>query len=447
MSDLVRAGRRTSFATSFASGLAGQLAALVLSIPASVIVARFLGPEGKGSVDLVMLVASLASLVGGLSLSAAGPYLAGRDRYPMPELYASLGGLWLALAAVITILFAAAYWTGFAAWAAPGLPPELMLVAMLLIVLGVGRQILGSLVLGLQDFIGYNAIGVVQAAIQLAAVAVLVAALEGGTHGAITAGVLAQGGSLVAVIVVLTHRAGWPGRFSLAPIREAIPFALKSHVGNLVQALNYRLDVLLIAAIRDLEQVALYTIAVGLAELLWYVGGASALVVFPRTAASPEEAHALTPIVFRFTALLTLIGAVGLALVAGPLILAVYGDAFEGSIVPLLILLPAAVVHGAAKVLGADLLGRGHPEYNTMAAILTLGVTVVFDLLLIGPYGASGAAAACIVAYWVSFAYTLLAYRHVTGIPIGELLRPRASDLSSALATLGRMVPSRAPKV
>lgn len=59
--------------------------------------------------------------------------------------------------------------------------------------------------------------------------------------------------------------------------------------------------------------VGLYSIAVAIAELLWYVPQAVATILFPRTAATgAEKAKLFTPKVCRNTFLITLVAALGL---------------------------------------------------------------------------------------------------------------------------------------
>jgi O-antigen/teichoic acid export membrane protein len=142
--------------------------------------------------------------------------------------------------------------------------------------------------------------------------------------------------------------------------------------------------------------------------MLFFLPDAVGFVIFPKSAGtSAREMNTFTPRVFKYVLALTVIGAVFLAIVAKPLIPLVFSDAFTPSYVPMLVLLPGAVLLGAAKVLTNEIAGRGHPGYNSRTAGFCLVIPVAADLLLIPRHGASGAAAASTLAYTASFLLAL----------------------------------------
>ncbi len=125
-------------------------------------------------------------------------------------------------------------------------------------------------------------------------------------------------------------------------------------------------------------------------------------------------------------------------MVGRPFISLAYGSRFLDSVVPFLILLPGVVCLGAAKVLSADLNGRGLPQYNALGALLSLVVTLGLDLVLIPRAGASGAAIASSAAYVASLIYTVAVYGRVTGLKFRSLVRFEPSDFRALRDTLAR---------
>ena len=69
------------------------------------------------------------------------------------------------------------------------------------------------------------------------------------------------------------------------------------------------------------------------------------------------------------------------------------------ALIPLWLLLPGIVFMAAAKVISSYLSGIGKPIYTTYIAAGAVIVTVILDLLLIPPYGISGAAIASSITY------------------------------------------------
>ena len=152
----------------------------------------------------------------------------------------------------------------------------------------------------------------------------------------------------------------------------------------------------------------LYSVSVRLAELLWYLPNAVGFAIFPKVAATgADKMNAFTPRVFRMTLGLTVLGALGLALLGKPIIQLVYSSVFESAYVPMLVLLPGVVLLGGAKVLTNEMAGRGYPLYNSVNTSLTLMVTVLLDWVLIPRFGIIGAALASTIAYITMFVMTI----------------------------------------
>ena len=191
-------------------------------------------------------------------------------------------------------------------------------------------------------------------------------------------------------------------------MRSTLAFGLKGHVGNVIQFFNYRLDMFIVNYFLGPAGAGLYSVSVRLAELLWYLPNAVGFAIFPKVAATGAEImNTFTPRVFRMTLGLTVLGALGLALLGKPIIQLVYSSVFEGAYVPMLVLLPGVVLLGGAKVLTNEMAGRGYPLYNSVNTSLTLMVTVLLDWVLIPRFGIIGAALASTIAYITMFVMTI----------------------------------------
>ncbi len=221
-------------------------------------------------------------------------------------------------------------------------------------------------------------------------------------------------------------------------------FGVQGQLGNLVQLLNYRLDSYLVLVFVNAAGVGLYAIGVSLSEGLWLISNAVAIVLVPKlTAAGADYAAETTPLVCRNMVLITALGAGVAAALSSLFIPLFFGKAFDGAIVPFLWLLPGTVALAGAKILSAYVFSRGRPLINTWIAVATLAVTLVADLALIPAFEVAGAAIASSLAYGVSLALTAVAYRRLSGGSIAEALLPRLSDQSfyaDGLRSLARRV-------
>lgn len=399
-------GGRSSFRSKVATTLLVQFGGLALAVVQGAIVARWLGPAGKGVLTIVLLVPALLGMFLNPGLAPSYTYLIASRRTSVH----GLGGHALVFAAVAGVLAYALVGIGSILGVTqrllPGVPAGTLLLALVGVPVTLFGGQLGAILLGQERIHRMNLIALAGAAAALAFTTVTLVVLRWGVPGAVAATV--GSGILMTVLYWRAARLGRGGLrlcldFSL--LRPMFSYGIRAHVGNLMQFFNYRLDSLILNYIVGPAAVGIYAVSVRLAELVWLVPGAVGTVIFPRAAArTPEEMNRFTPRVFRWTLAFALIAGAGIMLLGRIAIKLVYSAAFLDAYAPLLLLLPGTILLGGAKVLTNDLAGRGRPQYNAIASGVALVLTVHLDLLLIPSHGAAGAAVASSVSYAASFA-------------------------------------------
>lgn len=165
----------------------------------------------------------------------------------------------------------------------------------------------------------------------------------------------------------------------------------------------------------------------------------------PRLASARQESTATTAVACRLTLPITLLGAVVLAVTAGPLLRVLYGPLFAPSLQPLWLLLPGVVALSVVKILSADFGARNRPGIVSMVSWISLGATIALDVLLIPGFAASGAAVASSAAYTLSTIVAVAFYGRLTGTPAADLLVPRRSDSGLLLGSLRRLAGRTVP--
>jgi O-antigen/teichoic acid export membrane protein len=428
---------------------AGTVVNAAVSFTIAVLLARALGPEGRGVTSLYQSAVNVGFMVLSLGLGAAAVYfVARRDLTPRKALEVGLSLTLLAAAAsalgvlATYLLFGdrladedVPYWL-----AAVAVPAAVQFRSVEAVLQAQGR------------FAAFNAMGLslgLTALVSLAAVE-----LTSGLDVSRTVVVWSFAFVPPALLgYVLAGRDAWPRRLAgLRTLRQVAGFGMQGQVSNLVQLLNYRLDSYLVLIFVGASGVGLYAIGVQLSEGLWFIANSVSLVLLTNLTAGDEEYGArTTPIVCRGTLLVSGLAALGAAGVAPFFIPAVFGEAFEGAVLPFILLLPGAVALAGTKVLASYVFSRGRPLVNGGIAAAALAVAVGADLALIPVWEVEGAAIGATLGYLVSLALTAIAYRRLSGGSLAEALLPRISDLSlyhheaKALAArlpfLGRPVP------
>jgi len=394
-----------AFSQNVTSTFLVQILCLFLSIANAAIIARWLGPEGKGTLALILLVPGMLALFLSGGIGVANVYFAGSRRLDVPSLTANSVGF----AIVATILgigvVGGLLITGWLETLVPGVPIWLVIIAMLGLPAGLLGGYLSTILQGLQHIVTVNLVNLAKAALTLVLTLLLVIGFQLSLLGALVAS-LGAGAATVMVTGALLRREGatFTPLWDLSVMRPTFSFGLRGHIGNMLQFFNYRLDVFIVNYFLGPASVGIYIVSVMVTELLWYLPNAVGFVIFPKAAATrPEALNAFTPRVFRITLGLTALGALGLAVIGKPLIQVIFSSAFISAYVPMLVLLPGVILLGGAKVLTNEIAGRGYPHYNSVNSGLALVLTVVLDLILIPRHGIVGAAVASSVAYAVIF--------------------------------------------
>jgi O-antigen/teichoic acid export membrane protein len=393
-----------------------QIGGLAFSIITAAIVARWLGPEGKGTLALALLVPGTLSIILNAGIGAANVYFAGSRKLNVPAL--TENSLKVAIFSTLVGIFIVAILipSGGLNKLIPGVRLWLILVAMIGLPMGLLNGYLSAILQGLQRIVTVNMINLFQNLLILVLTVLFVVVFAMGLPGALVSYVGSGSLTLVLLIRVLRREGGvFRFRWNLSGMRPVLSFGLKGHIGNIFQFFNYRLDTFFLNYFLGAGGVGIYSVSVGLAELLWNFPHAVGFVIFPKAAASnPETMKVFASRVFRITLIVTTFGAIGLVAVGKPVITLLYSSAFVDAYTPMLILLPGVILLGGAKVLTNELAGWGYPHYNSLNAGVAFILTVILNLTLVPRYGILGAALASSMSYTAIFFMALGFYLTVT---------------------------------
>src|SRR6266478_3553816 len=412
---------------------ASRVAVFILSLVAGVILARALGPTGRGIYALALLVPSVLVLVANLGVGNALIYYLARRAYDVEKMIGQLISLALLLGVAATIVLVA-FTALFGRVALPGVPLNLVLIAGAAIPLGLFFYFCLSFTQGMQAFVAFNSLYLVNAG---ALVVFLLGLLV--VPGSVTVAVVAWSLSWVPTALLgifwLSRYGRLNIRFDRGLSRSLLRFGIVGYLAFITNYLNFRLDTFLVNIFKNATQVGYYAVAVSLAETIWYVSTSAATVLAPRVAAGEtQESDDTTARVSRTVFVVSLAAAILLGLTAPLIIRILFGAGFAPSVAAVWLLLPGVVTLSVARVLSSYLLGRNRHQVDLVASLAGLVVTLALDLLLIPRYGFPGAAAASSVAYTATLAVNLTWVIRNSTLSARDLLVPRPSDFLSVVS-------------
>ncbi len=400
-----------------------------LAFASSALVARALGPGGRGAYALFIVSTSLGQMLLGFGFGSAALYFLNKRELSLRQLVSAIHVVVLAspvvtaigVALVVPFGGADLLGGGLSAWLLVPAVPALIWVAALSVTLQAQRR-----------FWEMGLVTVAQPALMLVLVSIAY------TAGDPTATMIVWFwiATNTAAGAVALWRIGFSNvdlaqvvRPRLAVLRRLARFGVQGETGNVLQLMNYRLDQYVVRGFVSVAGVGIYAVGVSMTEAVWLLANSVALVLLPTLTGAPdEEVRRVTPVAVRNTLLVAGLGSLALAAVAPVIIPMFFGHAYDDSVQALWWLLPGTVALTGSKVVTSYIFSRGKPIVNTMITGASLAVTLGALFALVPAYGVNGAAAASSLAYGAHFCAALVAYRLISGQSPWALLLPRRSD-------------------
>jgi O-antigen/teichoic acid export membrane protein/ubiquinone/menaquinone biosynthesis C-methylase UbiE len=412
--------------TTFAS----RVVIMMLALASSVILARFLGPDGRGLFALVLLLPECARTLGLLGFEQSNVVYAGlqpNNRHILvwhSVLIAATVGISVGVAGIL-----------FISLGAPGFPSLLRgprwiyWIPFSVMPFALASDYLGSILRGMNRIFVINVLDVGTKIGSLVLVLGLVGWLRLEVPGAVWADFITQVAYLVITVCLLAYGDTLgPLGFDRALFSRSTRFALPAHCSTVLSYLNYRVDQFFIAAWLPPEQLGFYVIAVGLAERLWVPTGAIATALLPHLTNSAERDPALPAILARHVMIWVGLACFLVFVLADVMVEILYSSAFASAADALRWLLPGIFSLSVGRVLVAELLAREKPRYMVWGSGVSTLINIAGNFLLVPRMGITGSAIASSVSYSLLALVLIRYYLRETGLPYSALL-PRPNDL------------------
>jgi O-antigen/teichoic acid export membrane protein len=395
---------------------------LATNLATGIIVARALGPSGRGEIAAILLLVQLAGWFFSLGATEAIAFRQSKR----PDDGGRLLGTWLAFMVplgILALVVGEALVSTLLAAQADAVQDSARLY-LLLVVPVLLQAVLNGLLLGDHDFLFYNVVRLLSPL----AIAIAYVVLWATDSLTVDAALIVNGAATILALVLLAlrclQRVGL-ARPDFALVRETGWYGARAHGGSMAGLVNARLDLLIIPAILGATSVGLYSVATNVVGVIGTLTGSVALIALP--IAARQEGTVRTVVrTLHATLLIGLAIAIPLVLLADIALELVYGAAFEDAATALRILLPGEVLDAAAMVLWAGLLAADRPFLSSVAAAPAAILTIGGLLLFLESGGIEAAAIVTTCSHTIVFVLSLFLYRYATGMRWPDYLRPPA---------------------
>jgi enterobacterial common antigen flippase len=403
-----RGGLKRDAAVAIATGLAIQ-AVLILT---GTLVARMLGPDGRGYLAALILWPWVITLFGNLGVPSALTYAIARD--PSSSRTLARWGLHFALPQALILTALQALWllvilhgdpadVRTAGWLTLAMVPALL-----------AQQYGLGLLQGHLRLLLFNSLRILPWALYALGVTVLFAAGKDAIVPIIAvllAAFLVSGAICLVEGLRLSRGEASPS----VNRRFLVSFGVRG-LGTSFAAVNvFRPDQVVLALFLSPSALGLYVVGLAFTNLPYFVAKSVGLITFPWVASRSEKADARRTMwtLLWLTTGLGVVFAAALCASAQWLIRFFFGNEFSEAVTVTYIVLPGMVLLSARRVLAEGLKGRGYPLAGTLGELLSLAWAAVALAVFVPLWGIYGAAVALSSSYVVSLLLLLaLAARH-----------------------------------
>jgi len=401
---------------------------VVSALVLTVIIARILGPDGRGVYFLAVLSGTFVALIGEFGSSAAAITFASNRDDALPRLHGAMVGICAASGVIAFVILVG----GEKLWTAtilPGLTTEILVLVAATTPVLVYIQISSALLAGLGR-VPLLALVRTISALVAPGVSLLLLWWHSTPFFAVLAWTVVSIASACAMGVLAVRAGAGLQSAARADVRRVLGFGLKAQVGTLAHYGFLRLDVLFISGFLGTVSVGYYSLASQLAERLTLATSAlyNASAAQIGGSARPVAAK-LTTRVVRLTLLVLLPVTVLVGVLGTFMIPLLYGDEFRASVTPFILLLPGVLCLAVWYIVGLFLIANfKRPGLTTRIQLVGLVASVPLYLIVVNLFEMNGAAAASSAIYLFIALLGCLSFRRITGLPLSSFL-PRPADL------------------
>lgn len=379
-----------------------RIAIMALALASTVIISRFLGPQGRGYYAVALATGALGVQFATLGMHTANGYFAAKQPEALPQLMGN------ALLVSLGVGISVAGGLGWALQTHPrllGIHGMTLVLGVLWIPIGLAYMLLQSLLLGTQDIRGYNLAEIGSKVIGIALLGIFILTRRASVNAFLIAALLGLSAACLWEGLRLKCQFDGPPRASLTAFMGGMSYAFKAYWAATFCFLVLRADLFMVQHMLGAEQAGYYSIAATMADYVSIFASVVGTILFPKLSSLNDirRKYDLTKRATIGTGLV-LIPFLGIAsLFAKSVVRLLFGAAFLPASLSFVSLMPGMLFLGIHAVSVQFLNSIGYPK--SIVIIWGFGslFNVVVNLWAIPRFGIVGASVVSSISYFLVF--------------------------------------------
>lgn len=388
--------------------------------------ARLLGPEGKGTLTALFIVPNIVVSMADLGIRQSSAYFIGRKIYKVQDVISSSMLLWI-LTSILSVIIVLLYYTSSLT---TDYNLSLIFIGLAIIPVKILVSYFNGIIQGQLKIGNINVKVLLSFLVNLLGVILLVGIFNLGVVGAALVSLFVALSSLFYFLTVVRKTAKINIRYIKPIPQEMFKKGITFAVSLFILQLNYKIDIIILENMVSVAEVGVYSIGAHLAELIWQLPAAISVVLFAKSANSKSdlEASLRSARLLRLSLAALFIVILIFGIVSNYFVTFIYGVEFQDAANVINILLPGVLMIVISKILHPSLAARGYPLYGLAVFIVPLIINIILNYILIPIYGINGAAIASTISYTIGGITYGIVYSRKENIKLRDLLFIKKED-------------------
>lgn len=411
------------------SVLISKILMLILAVGTQIILARFLGPEGRGSYAVCIMLAGLLNIIFIPACDTAIVYFVSSGRMNLSEglIYAFIYGIigsGFAISAGFLLtrfhlpIFDKADLSSF-------------YLAYISIPFSLFALVFPSLFTATGDFLWFSLSTILIRLLQLLLVLFLVDVFSLGVKGALFAVIIS---AMITILfsLIIFHRK-YDLKFvkpQMNKLGSIMHYGLRYYAGKISNLANVKIGTIILSFFATRAQIGFFDIAMQLGTKTMLIPDALTTVLTPKVAKDQDSKKDLVAMCSRLTGIISFFILLFLTGFANQIVTILFSSEFL-PVVPLLRVIAIGVlIRSFSKVFVPYLIGTDHPGITSIAVSVGTAINLVLLWTLLPTIGLIAGGLAITAGYIVSSAIIIVSFKNITGLGFKEIFKVKRTDFS-----------------
>jgi len=404
-----------------------SIISLLISIPIGIIIARTLGPSGKGLLAVIAMVGSVVITLGNLGIGSFNTYAISNKSVKKEDIIGNSFWLGLIIGTIcfLIILILAFNFPIFFR----NIPRSYLLFYLLSLPFFFWSNFFYAILGGEQKFRKLNIFIIITQTINLIGVILLLLVFKLDVFYVLIWYVLVNIISALLPMGFIFLLDGFHFNFNLQVLKKALNYGFKICLAGIFALLILRIDLYMVNFFKGMAEAGFYSLASTFGNVFFILPSSIIAVIFPKINAEKRLKKESIAKYSRISLFLVFLMAIGALLFIGPVIGLLFGEEFLASVQPIILLLPGLIAWSVATVLGGYFFSVGYPLKLTISWFFVAVLNIVLNFIYIPQYGMAAAALSSTVSYILALGFHYYFFNKETGLGFYDVFVPRKDEI------------------